>query len=399
MPAAAAAALRALAGAMFAAALYVLGKSVSPGAVYPQAEPNPNITTARLGFSADEVPDDVDRDSPTAAFLAALALLLLSNRTYRRALNCGLPAGLHYDIIHAFGVLAIGGRHNLVVTDHRHLKVLSKSAVHKADQPWTSFFTGCYQDAILGSVDETWERQRKTIHRLIHQHVGCYLDRLQRRCTADHGVVLLPPAASRRDNEGRGNGRGKAASANEVDLFRPVGAFVSAVSCGVLGLHSLEFEQEPITVNILHFMLLTTLSHRLGVPESIMRRLGTLVARRSAHDIQLRAAVVRAATLDETAAGAPTSVLKTLVDEFGFEQTIGHLWSITLGSVIPETTIACNILLRLAHDQVLQDEVRAMMVDAQENGGGDDDISKVARNVRFNGKLGGNRPGQATTIH
>lgn len=155
-----------------------------------------------------------------------------------------------------------------------------------------------------------------------------YLDRLQRRCASTDQGIVLPPAADCCRDARRGVSDGpeeeeveEAAAAElgkaEIDLFRPIGAFVSAVSCSVLGLHSLEFEQEPITVNMLHFMLLTTLSHRLGVPENIMRWLGMLVARRSAHDIQLRAAVARAVKLSNTAegAGASPSFLKTLVDE------------------------------------------------------------------------------------
>ena len=45
----------------------------------------------------------------------------------------------------------------------------------------------------------------------------------------------------------------------------------------------------------------------------------------------------------------------------------------------------CNILLWLAYDQVLQDKVRAMMLNTEEKDCGGD-ISTVANNVRYNGK-------------
>ena len=40
--------------------------------------------------------------------------------------------------------------------------------------------------------------------------------------------------------------------------------------------------------------------------------------------------------------------LRRVVDSFGVDAAVGHVYAVMLGSTIPETTVACDLLLGLA---------------------------------------------------
>ena len=83
-------------------------------------------------------------------------------------------------------------------------------------------------------------------------------------------------------------------------------------------------------------------------------RLGRLVFRRSRDDRRMRA------RLEDAPPG-----LRRVVDCFGVDAAVGHVYAVMLGSTIPETTVACELLLGLAGDPGLQAEVRGWAAEGE----------------------------------
>lgn len=75
------------------------------------------------------------------------------------------------------------------------------------------------------------------------------------------------------------------------------------------------------------------------------RWLGRLIFRRSQHDRCLRARVKEAPEF------------QSLRNSFGVDVAVGHIYAVLLGSTLPETTIACDIMHELAGNHQLQEEV------------------------------------------
>ena len=57
--------------------------------------------------------------------------------------------------------------------------------------------------------------------------------------------------------------------------------------------------------------------------------------------------------------------MRRVVDCVGVDAAVGHVYAVMLGSTIPETTIACDLLHELAGDHRLQAKVRRWAADAE----------------------------------
>ena len=131
----------------------------------------------------------------------------------------------------------------------------------------------------------------------------------------------------------------------DVCLFDWLGAHIGGISAEAIGVPA--WDVRRTSTKVAFFYTLTCLT------ADVWRWLGRLVFRRSRCDRKLRARVAKA------------PALRCLTDSFGVDIAVGHVYAVMLGSTIPETTIACDLLHELAGDHRLQAKVRRWAADAE----------------------------------
>lgn len=252
----------------------------------------------------------------------ALSMFVAVHLTVKAWCMCGrgpVPEGASY--------LRYGGS-RLAVYDPDIAKELSRVALHKADQRLTFAFCGGHRDGILSTNGELWERQRRLIHREIAR-------RAPRFIVAARAVVAELSRSPPPDGT--------------IELLHFFGPLVSAISCTALGdeeggeIRGAPLEAAPSVLTVMTMMSMS-LTDNAGLDAWILRAVeyaGAFILRRSAHERQLR----------HFLSGSSSPFYRALLAEFGLEQTLGHLWTLTLGSTVPETVILCRILRDLSEDE------------------------------------------------
>ena len=188
------------------------------------------------------------------------------------------------------------------------------------------FFGGAYESNILASTGAEWLRQRAMIHPLIVQRSARFAE------LARETPLRLPL------------GRG-------VWLPRAIGEHAANISAAALGTAC------PVDVVSIWYRV-AVLCILTSTIADCWRPLGRLLLRHTALDQQLRAFVQRSADPE----------VREVRDACGLLGTLGHLWAISLGSTIPETSVVCDILEELAAHTSLQSSVRGWI----REGGKDD---------------------------
>lgn len=222
----------------------------------------------------------------------------------------------------------------MVVTSYEICKRLTKAAIHKADQRYTFLFSGGHSNSILSSVEEIWDRQR----RVIHSFIAARKSRFEAETRAVASAILTLDETDL-----------------AVDLRCFVGERVSSISRRALGDDEGKggpFPGDAIGTEkyVRAFFALNLVSTSMGCDRllgPVLRRAGAAVLRRTAHERALRRYVRE----------AESPFVRELVKEFGEEETLGHLWVITLGSTLPEISMICKTLQTLAANQTLQQEI------------------------------------------
>ena len=185
------------------------------------------------------------------------------------------------------------------------------------------FYFACANPSILGSAGERWRSDMRVIHPWIVSHVG---PRILERARA----ARPPPPADCAD----------------VCLFDWLGAHIGGISAEAIGVPA--WDVRRTLTKVVFFYTLTSLT------ADVWRWLGRLVFRRSRDDRRVRA------RLEDAPPG-----LRRVVDCVGVDAAVGHVYAVMLGSTIPETTVACDLLLGLAGDPGLQAEVRRWAADGE----------------------------------
>ena len=206
------------------------------------------------------------------------------------------------------------------IKDENLVSKLKREDVIKNDS--APFYFACANPSILSSAGETWRRDMRVIHPWIVSYVG---PRILERARAKRP----PPPAD----------------CAAVCLFDWLGAHIGGISAEAIGVPA--FGVRRTWGKVVFFVALTSMTGDLW------RWLGRLVFRRSRCDQNLRARVAKA------------PALRCLVDSFGVDVAVGHVYAVLLGSTLPETTIACDLLHELAGDHRLQAEVRRWAADAE----------------------------------
>ena len=186
-----------------------------------------------------------------------------------------------------------------------------------------SYYFACANPSVLGSAGERWRRDMRVIHPWIVSYVG---PRILERARA---AGPPPPAACA-----------------DVCLFDWLGAHIGGISAEAIGVPA--WDVRRTLTKVVFFYTLTSLT------ADVWRWLGRIVFRRSRDDRHVRA------RLEDAPPG-----LRRVVDCFGVDAAVGHVYAVMLGSTIPETTVACDLLLGLAGDPGRQAEVRAWAADGE----------------------------------
>ena len=200
----------------------------------------------------------------------------------------------------------------VLVKDQAHISKLKREDVIKDD--YAPYYFACANHSILGSAGETWRRDMKVVHPWIVSYVGPrILERVRSKRPS-------PPA-----------------DGTDVCLFDWLSAHISSISAEAIGVPAWDVRR---TWSKIVFLLWLTL-----MTGDKWRWLGRLIFRRSQHDRCLRARVKEAPEF------------QSLRNSFGVDVAVGHIYAVLLGSTLPETTIACDIMHELAGHHQLQEEV------------------------------------------
>jgi hypothetical protein len=182
------------------------------------------------------------------------------------------------------------------------------------DDDSSPYYFACANHSILGSAGETWRRDMRVVHPWIISYVG---PRILERVRSKR-----PPPPT---------------DCTAVCLFDWLSAHIGGISAEAIGVPAWSVRR---TWSKVIFLLALTF-----ITADVWRWLGRLIFRTSRYDRCLRARVKEAPEFE------------SLRDGFGVDVAVGHIYAVLLGSTLPETTIACDLLHELAQDHQLQAEV------------------------------------------
>lgn len=239
-------------------------------------------------------------------------------RYYLWWLNRRLPQGIRFCSV---GPLDVVGYYEIL--DRGLLKRHAKALIHPTAGARV-YMGGLREENILCSPGGAWERQRAIIHPFIGTHAGQYLTLLQ-----NSELVF-------QDKNGR------------IDLLEEVGRYVAHISTTPMGL---EIEGGFRWRDVTRFSFFVGASLYLGPFE----RLSKFVLRKMLPFLHLEQQITKFVNQSDS------SFVRNLTAEFGKHETVGHIWAIVNGSVIPETNMICSIMHELGEDPASQDAVYEMI--------------------------------------
>jgi len=269
---------------------------------------------------------------------ACLAGLEAARRYRLWRVNRRLPQSIRYG---TNGLLDFVGYYE--VLDPAVLKDHAKALVHPTAGARV-YMGGLREENILCSPGGVWGQQQAIIHKFIRSHVDQYLTLLQ------NTELVLEGADGR------------------VDLLEAVGRYVTHISTSPMGLTFKGGFRWRVMATL--FFVVGAFPHigpLEGIVKFVLRKLMPLL------DAERQIGKF----VDET----ETSFVRDLAAQFGRHETIGHLWAIINGSIIPETNMICSILHELAMDPAAQEAVHQMVRQ--------DDMATVTTNEAFEAWVAG----------
>lgn len=188
---------------------------------------------------------------------------------------------------------------------------------HLVDRDVHSTFVmgGAHKNNILSSQGPTWKGQRALIRGTISRSYGAY--------KAAMGKTVL--------SLGEGT----------VDLFSEVAKANRAVIAEALGIPRFEYDAKGAAALFWGYGFFVYCARSLLIPRRVYE-----VAGKWMNDMVVGEESNRVAKLIRTGSEYPFA--RKLVEEFGLEEAMGHLWAVVHGSSIPEASITCDILGDLA---------------------------------------------------
>lgn len=265
--------------------------------------------------------------------LSLLVASLLTQRANGRKIVSG-KEGYYFDRM---------GR--LIITSHELAKQLARVVVHKSGKFPSFLFAGGCPNSILGSGEHDWNKQRRIIHTFIIGRTAKFA--ALARSTATH---IMENGIVEKSN-------GKAV----VDINRVIYDQVKGISSRALGNDDGEGGPLPgdvwtTTLIIEVFLFINVVSVASGFDrllDPLLRSISAFMFRRTENDRALRKYI------HEAKSRSP--FVRELVETCGEHETLGHIYSIRLGSTIPEAWMIRHIIESLAADQDTQSEVYQMI--------------------------------------
>lgn len=239
-------------------------------------------------------------------------------RFYLWYLNRRLPTGIRFS---TDGLLGSNGHY--VVEDLALLKQHAKVLVHPTAGARV-YMGGVREKNILCAPAGAYERQRMIIHPFITTHSGQYLSLLK-----NTELVLKTESG-------------------QVNLLEEVGKYVAHISTGPMGLKLRHgFSWQNVSKAVLGIGVLLG----FGFSERLLRYILRCFLPFTALEQQIAEFVDK----------SDSKFVRDLIVNFGRHETIGHIWGVINGSIIPETNMICSIMRELAAKPESQEAVHAMI--------------------------------------